>query len=108
MRTTTDGWDIVQADEQEWVSWTGAAGAARAKILGAADGYTVALVEAQPGYRGAAHEHAHAELGYVVSGTVRNQGREMAAGDGYAAASGTAHTDFATDTGATYVVVFKL
>jgi hypothetical protein len=41
-------------------------------------------------------------------GTVRNQGREMVARDGYAAAADSTHTDFATDTGARYVVIFKI
>ena len=103
-----DGWDIVRASEADWMPWTGAAGEARAKILGSADGYTVVLVEAQPGYRGNAHVHEHAEFNHVVAGTLRNQGQEMAAGDGYAAAAGSSHTDFATDTGATYIVVFKI
>jgi quercetin dioxygenase-like cupin family protein len=103
-----EGWDIVRGDEAEWMPWTGSAGDARAKVLGTADGYTVVLVEAQPGYRGAAHEHAHAEFNYVVSGALRNQGQAMTAGDGYAAAAGSSHTDFATDTGATYIVIFKL
>ena len=73
-----------------------------------ADGYTVTLVEAQPGYAGSPHEHAHAEFNYVIAGTLRNQGREMSVGDGYAAAAGSTHTDFATETGATYLVIFKL
>jgi quercetin dioxygenase-like cupin family protein len=103
-----DGWDIVKADEAEWMPWTGSAGEARAKVLGSADGYTVVLVEAQPGYRGSAHVHGNAEFHYLVSGSLRNQGQEMKAGDGYAAAAGSSHTDFATDTGATYVVIFKL
>ena len=29
-------------------------------------------------------------------------------GDAYAAAAGSTHTDFETETGATYVVIFKL
>ena len=33
---------------------------------------------------------------------------EMTAGDGYAAAAGSTHADFATDTGATYLVIFKI
>ena len=103
-----DGWDITSSADADWMPWTGAAGEARAKILGSADGYTVVLVEAQPGYQGNPHVHEHAEFNYVVSGTLRNQGREMVAGDGYAAAAGSSHTDFATDTGATYVVAFKL
>jgi quercetin dioxygenase-like cupin family protein len=103
-----DGWDIVRAEDAEWLPWTGSAGEARAKVLGSADGYTVMLVEAQPGYAGNPHEHAHAEFSYVVSGALRNQDQQMAAGDGYAAAAGSTHTDFATDVGATYIVIFKL
>jgi quercetin dioxygenase-like cupin family protein len=103
-----EGWDIVSADQAGWVPWTGAAGEARAKILGSADGYTVALIEAQPGYVGTQHEHAHAEFNYVVDGKLRNQGKPMSAGDGYAAAAGSTHTDFATESGATYIVIFKI
>ena len=103
-----EGWDIVHADEAEWMPWTGSAGDARAKILGSADGYMVALVEAQPGYAGTRHEHAHAEFNYVIEGTLRNQGKAMSVGDGYAAAAGSTHTDFATDSGATYIVIFKI
>jgi quercetin dioxygenase-like cupin family protein len=103
-----EGWDIVRADETDWVPWTGSAGAARAKVLGAADGYTVVLVEAKPGYRGSSHVHAHTEFNFVVNGSLRNQGREMVAGDGYAAAAGSTHDDFETASGATYVVIFKL
>jgi quercetin dioxygenase-like cupin family protein len=103
-----DGWNIVGADEADWVPWTGSAGEARAKVLGSADGYMVMLVEAQPGYVGSPHEHGYAEFNYVVEGTLRNQGRQMKAGDGYAAATGSTHTDFETETGATYIVIFKI
>jgi quercetin dioxygenase-like cupin family protein len=108
MNVSLDGWDIVAADGAEWMPWLGSAGEARAKVLGAADGYTVMLVEAEPGYRGSPHEHTHAEFNYVIAGTVRNQGVEMKAGDGYAAAAGSTHADFETTTGATYIVIFKL
>jgi quercetin dioxygenase-like cupin family protein len=108
MDISLEGWNIVSADDTEWMPWTGSAGEARAKILGTADGYTMVLVEAKPGYRGSEHEHAHTEFNYVVDGTLRNQGLEMKAGDGYAAAAGSKHTDFATDSGATYIVIFKL
>ena len=81
---------------------------ARAKILGAADGYIVALVEADAGYQGTPHEHAHAEFFYLVDGDVTNQGRPMAAGDGYAAAAGSRHDQFRTDTPARYISIFKL
>jgi quercetin dioxygenase-like cupin family protein len=108
MDISLEGWNIVSADDTEWMPWMGSAGEARAKILGTADGYTMVLVEAKPGYRGSEHEHAHTEFNYVVDGTLRNQGLEMKAGDGYAAAAGSKHTDFATDSGATYIVIFKL
>jgi quercetin dioxygenase-like cupin family protein len=103
-----EGWNIVRAEDADWVPWTGSAGEARAKILGTADGYMVTLVEAQPGYAGSPHEHAHPEFNYVVEGTLRNQGQQMSAGDGYAATAGSTHTDFETDTGATYIVIFKI
>jgi quercetin dioxygenase-like cupin family protein len=108
MAISLEGWNVVRADDAEWLPWTGSAGEARARILGAADGYTVVFVEAQPGYQGNPHVHTHAEFNYVIDGSVRNQGQEMKAGDGYAAAAGSSHDDFATDSGATYLVIFKL
>ena len=108
MAISLEGWNIVRADEADWLPWTGSAGEARAKIIGTADGYTVAFIEAQPGYQGNPHVHTHAEFNYVIDGSVRNQGQEMKAGDGYAAAAGSSHDDFATDSGATYLVIFKL
>jgi hypothetical protein len=108
MDVALEGWDIVDAEQAGWLAWTGSAGEARAKVLGAADGYTMVLVEAGPGYKGNPHLHANAEFNFVVAGSLRNQGREMKAGDGYGAAAGSSHTDFETDTGATYIVLFKL
>jgi hypothetical protein len=108
MDISLEGWHIVKSDAAEWMPWVGSAGEARAKILGSADGYTVVLVEAQPGYRGSPHEHTYAEFNYVVAGSLRNQGQEMTAGDGYAAAARSSHADFGTDAGATYVVIFKI
>jgi len=102
-----DGWDIVRADKAEWVPW-GGNGDARAKILGQADGYVVAYVEAEPGYSGDPHTHDYTEFSLVIEGVVRNQGEEMAAGDGYAAAAGSTHADFETEGGARYIVIFKL
>ncbi len=102
-----EGWDITSAASTEWVPW-GSNGKATAKVLGSADGFVVALVRAEPGYAGDAHVHAHPELLYLVDGAVRNQGRDMVAGDGYAAAAGSSHDELETDTGATYVVVFRV
>ena len=53
-------------------------GEARAKMLGAADGYLGTLVEAQPGYVGTPHEHVHAEFNYVISGACDTQLRAPA------------------------------
>jgi quercetin dioxygenase-like cupin family protein len=102
-----DKWDIRRAAEIDWAPW-GDRGNARAKVLGEADGYLVTLVEAEAGYQGSPHEHAHAEFFYLVSGAIRNQGRTMNAGDGYAAATGSTHTDFEVVASATYLLVFRL
>src|SRR5262249_36161881 len=47
------GWDIARADNVEWIPWGG--GNARAKVLCAADGHTMVLIEAGAGYEGSAH-----------------------------------------------------
>jgi hypothetical protein len=107
MAITLDGWDIVAAGDADWAPW-GAGGDARAKVLGSADGYTVMFVEAQAGYAGGEHEHTHAEFFYLASGSIRNQGRVLTAGDGYAAAAGSVHGDFEALEPSTYVVVFRL
>lgn len=107
MEISLDGWDIQSGDAAEWVPW-GTRGDAKAKILGQADGHVVAYVHADAGYSGDAHEHAHPEFFYLLEGSVRNQGRQMVAGDGYAAAIGSTHADFATETGATYLIIFRL
>ena len=39
---------------------------------------------------------------------MRNRGQEMKAGDGYAATAGSSHDDFATDSGATYLTIFRI
>ena len=102
-----DGWDISTAEREAWVPW-GGDGRARARVLAVADGYHVVLVEAQPGYTGQAHEHLHTEFLYLLEGSVRTQGRTMTAGNAYAAGVGSAHTDFTTESGATFVLTFKL
>ena len=103
-----DGWDIHRFDDTDWGPWSGTAGEAKAKIMGVGDGYYVALVDAAPGYRGAPHVHEYAEFFSLIDGTVQNQGEVMTKGDGYVAAAGSSHTDFATETGPRYIVIFKL
>ena len=108
MHHALDGWDIGRTAELDWAPWGGTTGDARAKVLAVADDYYLTLVEAGPGYAGDAHEHAHPEFLYVVAGSLRTQGVHLHAGDGYAASAGSVHTDFATDTGATFVLTFRL
>jgi quercetin dioxygenase-like cupin family protein len=108
MNHSLDGWSIGRNDTSDWAPWGGTTGNARAKVLAVADGYYVTVVEAEAGYRGDAHEHAHPEFLYVIDGQLRTQGVELDTGDGYAAATGSVHTDFASDTGATYLLVFTL
>lgn len=104
MTPSLEGWDITQAADVEWLAW-GEAGDARAKVLGSADG---SLVEAQAGYAGTYHEHTHAEFLYVLAGTLGSQGRTMQAGVAYAAAAGSVHSEFAAESDATYLSIFKL
>lgn len=107
MQQTLVGWDIVRFTDANWIPW-GSGEQARAKVLGTADGFVVVRVEARPGYTSEPHPHLFPEFLYVIDGTVRNQGRPMEAGDGYAAAAGTHHDDFTTQTGATYLTIFKV
>jgi hypothetical protein len=102
-----EGWAIGHDADTEWAPW-GQDGNARAKVLGTADGYLVAVVEAETGYKGTPHEHAHAEFSYVVSGQIRNQGEVLSAGDGYAAAAGSTHTDFEVLEPSRYLSIFRL
>jgi quercetin dioxygenase-like cupin family protein len=103
-----EGWSIGRHDTIDWAPWGGSTGKARAKILGIADGYYLALIEAEAGYSGDPHEHNYPEFLYVIDGSLRNQGVEMVKGDAYAAAAGSVHTDFATEEGASYALIFKL
>jgi quercetin dioxygenase-like cupin family protein len=95
------------ADDAQWMPW-GASGDARAKVLGSADGYQVVLVEADAGYRGTPHTHAYAEFFYLVDGRIRNQGEVLDAGDGYAAATGSAHEDFEALVASRYLSIFRI
>jgi anti-sigma factor ChrR (cupin superfamily) len=102
-----DGWDIGRFDAVDWSPW-GSSGNARAKILATGDGYYVALVEAEPGYHGDPHTHTYTEFNFVLEGSLRNQGVPMEKGGAYVAAPGSTHDDFVTETGATYLSIFKL
>ena len=101
------GWSIGRAAEVDWVDW-GSGGLARAKLLASGDGMHLALVEAQPGYRGDPHVHERTEMLHVLDGSVVTNGEVLVAGDAYVAAAGSVHEAFATETGATYISVFAL
>jgi mannose-6-phosphate isomerase-like protein (cupin superfamily) len=102
-----ESWDIRHQDDVEWLPW-GSEGNARVKILGEADGYTVAVVQADAGYKTPPHQHAYAEFFYLIDGSIRNQGQQMSTGDGYAAATGSVHTDFEVCSASTYLSIFRL
>ncbi|WP_236076429.1 FAD-dependent oxidoreductase [Streptomyces coffeae] len=101
------GWDIAAADHGEWIPW-GSCGKARARIVAQADGYHVALVEAEAGYRTDPHVHQHAEFLYLIEGRVSNQGRTITTGGAFAAAAGSVHDAFVSETPVRYVSIFKL
>jgi quercetin dioxygenase-like cupin family protein len=107
MDMSREGWDIAKGAATDWVPW-GSGSKARAKVLGSADGFFFAVVEASPGYSGDPHVHDYPEFLYVLDGAVRTQGQTLECGDGYAAAAGSRHDDFGSDTGATYLSIFKL
>jgi len=75
--------------------------------LGAADGLLVILAEAAPGYIWQPHVHGYPEFLLVLEGTVSTEGRTLGPGDGYAAATGSSHTDFTTANGAVYLLVTR-
>jgi quercetin dioxygenase-like cupin family protein len=81
---------------------------ARAKVLANGDGYYAALIEAEPGYVGDPHEHAHTEFLFVVDGALSTQGEELTRGAAYVAAAGSVHEQFGSPAGATYLSIFKL
>jgi quercetin dioxygenase-like cupin family protein len=107
MEHSLTGWDIAEAADVEWAPW-GCRGDARARLMASADGYNVVIVVAEPGYAADAHVHGFPEFLYVIDGTMRVQGHLLAGGDAYAAAAGSVHTELRTDSGATYLSIFKL
>jgi hypothetical protein len=102
-----DSWDIRRGTENDWMPW-GSQDNARVKILGEADGYTIALIQAEAGYQTAPHEHSYAEFFYLFEGSIRNQRQVMHAGDGYAASKGSVHTEFEVQAPSTYLSIFRL
>ena len=110
-RTSTHdlaGWDIGAVAALDWAPW-GSRGDARAKVLASGDGYFLALVEAEPATDGRSararlrrdalrprRHPAHARRGAWARATPTSP------------AAGSVHTDFTTESGATYLSIFKL
>ena len=51
---------------------------------------------------------AEPQFFHLLEGTLRNQGIELSAGGGYAAAAGSTHTDFEALTPAQFLSIFKI
>lgn len=62
MDHSLNGWNIGHHAELDWTPWGGTTGSARAKIIAVADDHYLTLVEAEPGYAGNSHQHAHPAL----------------------------------------------
>jgi hypothetical protein len=107
MEIVLDGWSVGASSGAEWIPW-GSGGNARARVLAAADGYSLVVVDADAGYVGSPHRHERTEFLYVLEGSLHNQGSLIGAGGGYVASAGTVHADFGTATGARYLSIFGL
>jgi quercetin dioxygenase-like cupin family protein len=107
MEHSLTGWDIANAADVDWAPW-GCRGDAKAKLIASADGYNVVVVVAEPGYATSEHVHRFPEFVYVIDGTLQVQGLLLARGGAYAAAAGSVHTELSTDSGATYLSIYKL
>ena len=104
MEHSTEGWTFTDAEAVEWNErGTGI----EMKMLGGADGRVFAMFRVEPGYVGGVHDHDDAEFTYVLDGSIVSNGVLMEAGHAYAAAAGTTHSEFRTDTGCTLISVFR-
>lgn len=103
---SAEDWVIGRSDT-EAMPW-GTQGMATAQLLASADDRHLAVIRAEPGYRGDPHPHPHAEFTYVISGTVVTDGHVLHAGDAAAAPAGSHHDSFEVLTDAVYLSVFRL
>ena len=76
------------------------------KDMGASDGQAMQLVRCEPGARFPWHRHAGPEFIYVIEGEVIQRGRRLGSGDAGIAPAGTEEDDFASETGATFLIVY--
>jgi anti-sigma factor ChrR (cupin superfamily) len=105
MADITTGWTFGEASEMDWSS---VGPGVDLKMLAGADERGIALFKFAPGYEGTVHEHVEAEFSYILEGELISMGVTMKPGGAYAAAGGTTHDEFRTDTGCTLVSVFAV
>ncbi|MEQ8766946.1 MAG: SRPBCC domain-containing protein [Planctomycetota bacterium] len=77
------------------------------KRLASASGVHWILSEVVPGFEGPVHVHPGIEGLYVLSGSVINEGRRLGTGEACLAEGGTKHSEFRSEEGATFLVVFQ-
>jgi len=93
------------ADTIPWRPSTFAAGVF-VKDLGSSDGQAMQLVRFEPGARFPRHEHVGPEFIYILQGEVIQQGRRLGPGCAAVAPADTTEDDFASETGATFLIVY--
>ena len=98
-----EGWTFADANRIDWQPLI--AGMAM-KALGSVGGRAMALFRFEAGYIGDMHVHADAEFVYILEGTAVSEGIRMSAGHAYAAAPGTVHTEFRSESGVVLLSVF--
>ena len=105
MTDLTAGWTFADQDAEPWMDL---GLSVEMKSLGAADGRMIALFRFAAGYVGGAHDHTDAEFSYILEGDLVSNGVTMLAGHAYATETGTTHSEFRSEGGATLVSVFAI
>ena len=99
--------DVFSVGDANEIEWAEAAPGVEIKLLGAADGRLFTMSRFAPGFSAPEHTHADTEFGYVLEGSVQSQGQLLTTGMGYAAPTGTTHSEFHTADGCTMLFVLK-
>jgi quercetin dioxygenase-like cupin family protein len=102
--TNPEKWHFANTNEMDWQVLENGQ---MIKLIGTAEGNGFILPKVPPGCIGPPHQHKGLEYLYVIEGSVVSNGTLLEAGHGYIAESGTDHHEFSSETGATFIVVFK-
>lgn len=101
-----DAFAVADTNDAEWID---AAPGVEIKTIGMADGHLFNVSRFAPGFSAPEHTHADSEFGYVLEGSVQSQGELLTTGCGYAAPTGTTHSEFVVgEDGCTMLFVLKL